>query len=168
MLNHQGLEHVVEAAADESSSRLHTFRLVIAILWSVMMMVMCWLPRAIVREVKDGSSWFDIPHFDKVIHGAIFVGFALLWMRAGSGRLRWLWVLAAGVLFAGLTEVVQGLPVVGRDASFADGLADVVGVLLGILLTPWIEPMARFMESLIAKRVGLGPRRGEPLVRESG
>ena len=38
------------------------------------------------------------------------------------------------VLYAAASEVVQGLEVVGRSASVADWLADVVGVLAGLAL----------------------------------
>ena len=36
----------------------------------------------------------------------------------------------------------------GRDASFADGITDVAGLLVGLLLAPLVEPVAVSVESL--------------------
>ena len=71
------------------------------------------------------------PGVDKVVHATLFLALALTGRWAGSGR-----AVLAGllVLYAAASEVVQGLEVVGRSASVADWLADVVGVLAGLAL----------------------------------
>lgn len=71
------------------------------------------------------------PGVDKVVHAALFLGLAVSGRWAGVGR-----GVLAGVLllYAAVSEVVQGLDVVGRSASVADWLADVVGVLAGLAL----------------------------------
>jgi VanZ family protein len=78
------------------------------------------------------------PHgIDKLVHGSLFAALALSGRWAGVGRA----VLApALVLYAAGSEVIQGL--IGRDAAIGDLLADVVGVLLGLLLWQWIERRA--------------------------
>ena len=69
------------------------------------------------------------PGVDKIVHASLFLVLAVTGRWAGVGRT----VLAALlVLYAAGSEVVQGLGAVGRTASVADWLADVVGVLAGL------------------------------------
>ena len=56
---------------------------------------------------------------------------AFLWMAAGPIRARW--VMVAGVVAAVVSELGQNVPIVNRDANFPDGLADVAGVVSGIV-----------------------------------
>lgn len=71
------------------------------------------------------------PGVDKVVHATLFLALAVTGRWAGIRRA----VLAGGlVLYAAGSEVVQGLDVVGRSASVADWLADVVGLLAGLAL----------------------------------
>ncbi|WP_371327809.1 VanZ family protein [Modestobacter sp. DSM 44400] len=68
---------------------------------------------------------------DKLVHLGLFLLLALTGRWAGAGRT----VLAVVLVgYAAVSEVVQGLDVVGRDASVADWAADVVGVAAGLLL----------------------------------
>jgi VanZ family protein len=71
------------------------------------------------------------PGVDKLVHLSLFLVLALTGRWSGIGR-----TVLAGVLvpYAALSEVLQGTDLVGRDASVADWLADVVGVLAGLLL----------------------------------
>jgi VanZ family protein len=74
------------------------------------------------------------PHgIDKLVHAALFAALAVTGSWAGVGR----GVLAPVlVLYAAASEVIQGL--IGRDAAVGDWLADVVGVLLGLLVWQWL------------------------------
>lgn len=73
---------------------------------------------------------------DKVVHVALFAALAFTGRWAGiSGRL----LLGLLVGYAVVSEVVQGLPFLDRSVSLADGVADVVGVLLGLLAWAAIE-----------------------------
>jgi VanZ family protein len=84
------------------------------------------------------------PGVDKLVHLGLFLLLALTARWAGTGRAAVAGVL---VLYAGLSEVVQGLDVIGRDASVADWVADALGVLTGLLvwaaLTRSRRPAAR-------------------------
>jgi VanZ family protein len=84
------------------------------------------------------------PGVDKLVHAGLFLLLALTARWAGIGRSVVTGVL---VLYAALSEVLQGLDVVGRDASVADWGADVLGVLTGLLvwaaLTRARGPVAR-------------------------
>ena len=68
---------------------------------------------------------------DKVVHLALFAALAASGRWAGVGA-RALAVLLLG--YAALSEVVQGLPALGRSMSLGDWVADAVGVLLGLAL----------------------------------
>jgi hypothetical protein len=69
---------------------------------------------------------------DKVVHASLFAALAFSGRWAGMGR----GVLAPVlVLYAAASEVIQGL--IGRDAAVGDWLADVVGVLVGLLVWQW-------------------------------
>ena len=71
------------------------------------------------------------PGVDKVVHFSLFLTLALTARWAGVGRQ----VTAVSlVLYAVVSEVLQGTDLVGRDAELLDGVADTAGVLVGILL----------------------------------
>jgi hypothetical protein len=74
---------------------------------------------------------------DKLIHGSLFAALALTGRWAGVGRAVLAPVL---VLYAAVSEVVQGM--IGRDATVGDLLADVVGVLVGLVAWRWIARRA--------------------------
>ncbi len=67
---------------------------------------------------------------DKVVHLATFASVALAGLRAGLGR-RW-WP-ALVVVHAVVSEMVQHWALPHRSGDPADVLADVAGVLLGVL-----------------------------------
>ena len=69
------------------------------------------------------------PGVDKLIHGLLFAVLAVTGRWAGVSRV----VLAPLlVLYAAVSEIVQGM--IGRDAAVGDLVADVVGLLLGLLV----------------------------------
>ena len=135
---------------------LSRYRLAMAIFWTLLIMTLCWLPKAVVHELEDDSSWFEFPNFDKVVHAGIFVVFAILWARVLSSPRRLLWIALAGLCLAVATEVGQALPVVGRDAgtspthsptSSGSWSASAVGAVRR-------ADRLRSVESLIIRRMG--------------
>jgi VanZ family protein len=79
---------------------------------------------------------------DKYLHLLIFMLFAFLWRLAGWSINR---VLIAGIIYAGLIEIMQALiPAIHRSGEWLDFAADAVGVAIGLLLarlgTRWIGP----------------------------
>ena len=93
---------------------LEGFRIAMAALWTIVILVLCWMPGEWVQEVEEGSSWFQIPNLDKVVHWGIFVVFTVLWLRTGTSRWRYAWVALGGLAVASITELVQNAP---RDRS---------------------------------------------------
>jgi hypothetical protein len=81
-----------------------------AVVWTLLIMVLCWLPRTLVDEVEHESTWFKLPYLDKIIHCGIFVVFSILWLRVRSFRGRVASVALFGFALGALTEIVQSLP----------------------------------------------------------
>jgi len=104
---------------------------VLAILWSIAILVVCWTPRAALPE--DGPM-ARIPHHDKYIHAGIFGLFAILGVGGRPTHRRIALVLVSGVLLATVSELGQSLPIVNRSGDWFDGLADTAGLLVGIAL----------------------------------
>jgi hypothetical protein len=69
------------------------------------------------------------PGVDKLVHGALFAALALAGRWAGCGA-----VPLGGLLvgYAVVSELIQGFTPLARSASVVDGLADVVGILIGL------------------------------------
>jgi hypothetical protein len=71
------------------------------------------------------------PGVDKLVHLTLFAVLALTGRWAGIGR----GVLSVAlVLYAAVSELLQGTDLVDRDASTGDLVADSAGVLAGLLL----------------------------------
>ena len=79
----------------------------------------------------SGVPVIDLPGVDKVVHAVLFLCLAVSGRWAGGGRGPLGSVL---VVYAAVSEVVQGLAGLGRTASVGDWLADVAGLLLGLVL----------------------------------
>jgi hypothetical protein len=79
----------------------------------------------------------DVPYapvgVDKLVHASLFAALAVTGLWAGVSRVVLVPVL---VLYGAASEVIQGL--IGRDAAVGDWVADVVGVLLGLLAWHWL------------------------------
>lgn len=131
------------------TSRVARFRLILASLWTVVILVLCWTPRQYVQKAEENTQWFAIPNFDKVVHWGIFVAFTVLWLRTSRSRTRYPAVAIAGLGLAVLTELGQLLPRIGRDASVADGITDMIGLALGMILARRLEPLLAWLESRI-------------------
>jgi hypothetical protein len=125
------------------------FRFGSALLWTLAILTVCWLPRRWVEVVEGERPWLQIPALDKVIHWFIFVGFSVLWLRLGQSRRRIAWIVVAGIALSAITELVQNLPVVGRDGSVGDFLMDLTGIAVGLAVAGFVEPKLRHVESCI-------------------
>lgn len=102
----------------------------LASVWVVVVLVLCWLPGRMLPG-GESSPHIPIPDFDKLVHFSMFFLFSALWLWGRSARARLLWVLIGGLALAALSELGQALPMIGRDASIFDGLADLVGLIVG-------------------------------------
>lgn len=105
-------------------------RLVAAWVWTILIVVACWIPGAWLRRHESRPKGFL--HIDKVIHGVMFAGVGFLWMRALRTPGRAARVAAFGLTLAVVTELGQATPIVDRDADPLDVLADSIGLLVGM------------------------------------
>jgi VanZ like family len=135
-------------------SILSAVRIAMAVAWTLVILFLCWMPGRWVNEVEQGSPWFQIPDLDKVVHWGIFVLFTVLWLRTGTSRWRYAWVALGGLAMASITELVQSLPAIGRDAEVGDAITDLIGVAIGLGVARWIEPLLRRAEALVFRAPG--------------
>ena len=95
-----------------------------AIGWTITISIGCFWPSSGLPDLSSNR--------DKYLHLLIFLLFAFLWRTVGWSVGR---VLAAGVIYAGLIELVQAvIPAINRSGDWLDFAADAVGVLIGLLL----------------------------------
>ncbi len=80
------------------------------------------------------------PGVDKVVHLLLFAALAVTGRWAGA-RAGVLGVLL--VVYAAVSEVVQGVSALERSASVADWVADTVGVLAGLAAWAWAARRSR-------------------------
>lgn len=105
---------------------------ILAILWTLGIVAACSLPGRTLPQ----SGLFE---FDKLIHAALFFGFGVLWLLALQAPLRirrWR-VFLAGLAFAVLTEVYQGLLPFERFPDPYDALANGLGLCAALLAHGW-------------------------------
>jgi uncharacterized membrane protein YccC len=108
-------------------------RAFLASFWTFAILFLCWLPKPYVPEGERLPPRYFIPHLDKIVHMAIFAVFAFLWMRVGQTHHRVRWVFLAGLALATITELGQNNQIVRRDGNVVDGLADLLGVVVGLM-----------------------------------
>jgi VanZ family protein len=119
-------------------------RVLLAVLWTIVILVLCWTPQAMLSVNEGPESLAQELLLDKLIHAGIFTVFSVLWLRTRpAGKTRFLSVLLAGTALAAITETVQNLPIINREGEFQDALADFAGVLFGFPLFKWIEQKLR-------------------------
>ena len=119
-------------------------RLMLAVVWTLVILVLCWTPADWLPVEETGGQGWGLPHKDKLVHAGIFFIFSVLWLAAtGEKRGRFAWVAGAGIALAVVTELGQNLPFLRRDGEVADALADGVGVLVGLWLFPCVRQVAQ-------------------------
>lgn len=71
------------------------------------------------------------PGFDKIAH---LSSFALVTAALLAARLPMKWVVAANLVHAAISEIVQGLWIPGRSGDWRDLLADSVGIAMAAIV----------------------------------
>jgi VanZ family protein len=71
---------------------------------------------------------------DKLVHFTLFAALAIT-VRLSGLRSRWVITLLTG--YAVASELIQAVPVLRRDATPWDALADVIGVVAGVWIARW-------------------------------
>lgn len=104
--------------------------MVFALLW----FAVCWF--GILRESTDNAPP-PFPYFDKVAHCGMF--FAQIWLfsrsfLADKKNIPYIGLMVFTLAFAVCSELAQLWFTQTRSAEVADGLADVLGAILALLL----------------------------------
>ena len=106
---------------------MRQFITVAAAAWTLAILALCSIPGNELPNVSIASV-------DKIGHFSMFAAFGWLWMHAlrieVPARLRW--VFAAGLTYAVLTEVYQGLMPLGREPDVWDVVANAIGLVTGL------------------------------------
>jgi VanZ family protein len=104
----------------------------LAIGWTVAIFVACsWPSNAIHNDLSNNDKWG---------HALMFLIFAVLWVWSGRKPG---FVLLVGIAYGMLTEIWQGVTPFGRTFDWYDGLADAVGVVLGVGLVVAVSTYQR-------------------------
>lgn len=120
-----------------------------AVGWTAAIVVLCLIPSGWLGlgAIERGRAGLPLPSPDKLVHFALFGGFALLWSLACWPARYPARIAAAGIALVLGTEWAQNLPFIARDGNLPDALADTIGLLVGSVAAPWI---ARRWEALRA------------------
>ena len=97
--------------------------------------IMFWAAIAFVLwSTLTNTDDLTVDVSDKALHFIAFYGLAVLGRLAyPAARLRWLGLALAGL--GGLIELLQGTPLIHRDASWGDAAADAAGVVCALAPT---------------------------------
>ncbi len=109
--------------------------------WWQFVLVVYWLALLIGTHLPQETPLVPVVRSDKLAHLTAFAVLAWLlaatWQfsagRLSAAHLRWLWIAIA--IYAVADEWTQQF--VGRQASAADWLADMAGVLIGLAWFRW-------------------------------
>jgi hypothetical protein len=143
---------------------LHALRVAAAVIWTLVILLLCWTPRFVMHKVEY-ESFFRLPSLDKLVHGVIFIILAILWLRVASSR-RAIWTIIVGGFALGIiSELGQLMPFVQRDANLFDMLTDWGGVLIGIAAAPFVEPWLARLERRLVRAPDAPPRAAAPAVK---
>ena len=112
----------------------HTWTTAALIAWVVVVFFVHVVP---IDPNKARS--IDIPHFDKLIHFTLFLVLALLALRRRVAHPRPMspsavgWIILICCVYGIALELFQPLAGTHRSSDVADGIADVLGVLTGVI-----------------------------------
>ncbi len=114
-----------------------------AIFWALIIFFIISIPESTIPP----SGIFDIPYFDKIVHIIIFAIFAFLlhvgfYYKKESSKHKnnyYTTVFISGLLFSGITEILQHFLFDSRNADFYDFVANLIGVFTGIIIFKYFE-----------------------------
>jgi VanZ family protein len=98
-------------------------------LWRIAFAVACAVNLAVLYSPRAAGA--GIPYADKITHALLFAAVAYTGIRI---RLPLIWLSAALVLNAVVSELVQHTWLTNRSGDVTDAVADVAGAALGVLL----------------------------------
>ena len=108
-----------------------------SIVWSIVILLACTLPAKRVSKV----SLFDIGHMDKVFHFLMYFIFSIIlyfdlykYRNALKNKyFIYLFIFLIPLVWGSIIELVQFYALLNREGSIADIIANVSGIITGIL-----------------------------------
>ncbi len=122
------------------------------ILWGVIILIITGIPGKYFPKVTTFWDWLSP---DKIVHLFMFSIFVLL-LNIGfkkqytSAKQRFIYIIVSlliGIVFSGLTEILQRFIFVGRNGNIYDFAANTAGCFLGALL------FYVFLENFLRKKL---------------
>lgn len=101
------------------------------VLWLAIICYGLFIP----AEELPVKPFLKIPHFDKLVHFALFFGLCILLIRPlKTIRFRaYLWAPVISILLGALLEAIQHLISVSRSSNLFDFIANTTGILFAVL-----------------------------------
>ncbi|MCG2837751.1 hypothetical protein L6J37_13000 [Photobacterium sp. WH77] len=104
------------------------------------------MPAAEKGSLADLDT-YGISGLDKLLHVLTYMLFAMLALCVSQQYRFYLTLLIGLMIFGSLLEVFQGVLHLGRQSSFSDAVANLSGVMLGGLLSWYLERHAAMKSS---------------------
>ncbi|MGV8136176.1 MAG: VanZ family protein [Mangrovibacterium sp.] len=120
---------IIEKIAAIANKHL-TLLKVLTFVWLFLITLLCIIPQ---EELPDAGG---IPNFDKFVHFVLYFVMAVLSLFVFSGYKpsHKIIIVTLIFIFSFFIEVMQGIMPFGRTFSFTDLLANLSGILTGLLL----------------------------------
>lgn len=112
-----------------STSRVLKRKYLPALLWSVVILILCLMPKSDLPE----TPLFNIPYFDKWVHVVLFFVLSLTLLFAIPSRF-WI-VILIGIGYGAFIEILQLIIPTGRTAEWIDLFADGFGATFAAVFT---------------------------------
>jgi len=110
---------------------------IISVIWALLILVLCAIPGGSFPKYHI----FNIPNFDKIVHGCLYFPLAIfLGAEFDLSKKKILMILGPLLtmlivaFYGGLIEILQETIFINRSAELLDFLADVIGGLTGLTI----------------------------------
>lgn len=108
-----------------------------ALVWAFIILVLCLMPGRALPE----WNWFALLDLDKLVHASMFFVLAVLLAQAfvdiGAPARPLFWAFAISIGYGLATELLQGLPALGRRTDLNDMIANTVGCIVALGYVHW-------------------------------
>jgi hypothetical protein len=121
-------------------------------------LIIYWLSTFSVDQPNTSGLFFNIPHFDKVIHFFMYFILVTLWLsehfkiRQVCIRKRLVWIVLASIFYGSLMELVQAVFTTHRNGDAFDAIMNGTGVLIGLFLFRYLGFYRRIMMRVVTQR----------------
>lgn len=109
---------------------------ILPIIWAIIIFIIIAIPGGYIPKTH---GFWELLSPDKLVHLAMFTPFAYLLARGiykNTKQLKSSLIIAffLGIIYGSLTEIMQYYVIIGRNGNVFDVIADIIGVVLGLIL----------------------------------